>query len=241
MALQYFPEIHQFTSAEGISNYQSALIWCSTWISTCRSLCRHFKFHFSDAIMPNTSAPKWLQQFRKWWFDGGVPPVVFPRGWKGLTLQVLPVSLHPSSESVAVFFTLAAAGRRNLQASSAVVQPAMRDIFKGLVTQTQAYRLFPRMTEFGVGLEIIYSCDMILPGSYLEEKDVRGRALLDSLENTNSLSCISPLSQERGAWNVPVLFLSPFLNLPGRSAGILSSGCSCCCSVCVCLVQTVYD
>lgn len=52
-ALQYFPEIHIFTSAEGINNYQSALIRCSTWISTCRSLCCHFKFHFSDRFHNN--------------------------------------------------------------------------------------------------------------------------------------------------------------------------------------------
>ena len=47
MAL-YFLEIHIFTSAEGINNYQSAPIQCSTWLlCTCCSLCCYFpdRFH----------------------------------------------------------------------------------------------------------------------------------------------------------------------------------------------------
>ena len=83
------------------------------------------------------------------------------------------------------------------------------------MTQAQACRLLPGMIQFGVGLQIIYFCDMILPGCYLEEKDVWGRALLGILENTNSLSCF--YTTESGKCFV---FVTSF-NIPEQSARVL--------------------
>lgn len=48
----------------------------------------------------------------------------------------------------------------------------------------QAVPSLPEMTHFGVGLEIIYSCDVSLPSCYLEWKAVLGPALLGSFQTT---------------------------------------------------------
>lgn len=48
----------------------------------------------------------------------------------------------------------------------------------------QAVPSLPEMTHFGVGLEIIYSCDVSLPSCYLEWKTVLGPALLGSFQTT---------------------------------------------------------
>lgn len=48
----------------------------------------------------------------------------------------------------------------------------------------QAVPSLPEMTHFGVGLDIIYSCDVSLPSCYLEWKAVLGPALLGSFQTT---------------------------------------------------------
>lgn len=48
----------------------------------------------------------------------------------------------------------------------------------------QAVPSLPEMTHFGVGREIIYSCDVSLPSCYLEWKPVLGPALLGSFQTT---------------------------------------------------------
>lgn len=188
MALQYFPEIHIFTSADGINNYQWALIQPSPWISAWHTLSRHFKCHFSDKFHNNvwhecTKTAAAMTQTVVWWS-------IYQTGMKGsessfgLLVHTLTSVLLPSSRWLQ---KAGASFQQQLPDIHRCALTGMQDIFKGLVTQARACRLLPGMTQFGVGLEIIYSCDMILAGCYLEEKDLQGQALLGSLENTNSL------------------------------------------------------
>lgn len=70
----------------------------------------------------------------------------------------------------------------------------------------QAVPSLPEMTHFGVGLEMIYSCDVSLPSCYLEWKAVLGPALLGSFQTTTVT--ITEFAIESGARSLNCSYFS---------------------------------